>query len=94
MTAADKDSLNVTASHPHAIHFSYLSDFSFHRTDLFLWIGTLLSVCNQEGTQKLEPTRPYSHLFLQSHASILRELFVCTMEIVFMNSLELVWFYL
>lgn len=46
MTAGDKDSLNVTASCPHAAHFSYLSDFSFHKTDGPLRIGVLLGVCN------------------------------------------------
>lgn len=34
MTAGDKDSLNVTASCPHAARFSCLSDFSLHKTDV------------------------------------------------------------
>lgn len=52
MTAGDKDSLNVTASCPHATHFSYLSDSSFHKTGVPVWISILLGVCNQGDTQK------------------------------------------
>lgn len=50
MSAGDKDSLNVTASCPHAAHFSYLGDFSFHETAVTLGMSILPGVCNREGT--------------------------------------------
>ena len=61
MTAGDKDSLNVTASCPHAACFSYLSDFSLHKTDAPHELASfciLLGVCNHEGTQKCLHSNP------------------------------------
>lgn len=61
MTAGDKDSLNVTAQRPPAVHFSYKSDF-FQRTDIPLRIATLPVILNQEvpTMSTLEPTPPYA----------------------------------
>lgn len=61
MTAGDKDSLNVTASCPHAPCCSYLSDIS--ATDAAPGVSILLGVGDHEGTQQglhLNPLRAFA----------------------------------
>lgn len=50
MTAGDKDSLNVTASCPHAACCPYLSDIS--TTDAAPGVSILLGIGDHEGTQQ------------------------------------------
>lgn len=63
MTAGDKDSLNVTAQCPPAVHFSHKSGF-LQRTDILLRKSTLLGISNQKvSTMSMLHSLPFPLLY-------------------------------